>query len=128
MDREARRREYAEGLRAEAARRFGAERAGALGQAIEDMARLDGGGCRVPRRSRGVPGLLHGARRVSPCELGAADAARAVRRKELSPVELLEAVLERIDAVDARVQAWARIDRARSARHRAAARRRRGAG
>ena len=38
MDREARRREYAEGLRAEAARRFGGERAGALAQAIEDMA------------------------------------------------------------------------------------------
>lgn len=38
MDREARRREYAEGLRAEAARRFGAERAGALVQAIDDMA------------------------------------------------------------------------------------------
>ncbi len=38
MDGETRRREYAEGLRAEAARRFGAERAGALGQAIEDMA------------------------------------------------------------------------------------------
>jgi hypothetical protein len=38
MDREARRWEYAEGLRAEAARRFGAERATALGQAIDDMA------------------------------------------------------------------------------------------
>lgn len=49
---------------------------------------------------------------MSPCELGAADAARAIRHKELSPVDLLEAVLERIDAVDAKVQAWARIDRA----------------
>ena len=38
MDREARRAEYAEGLRAATLRRFGAERAGALGQAIEDMA------------------------------------------------------------------------------------------
>jgi hypothetical protein len=38
MDREARRAEYAEGLRAETARRFGAERAAALAQAIEDMA------------------------------------------------------------------------------------------
>jgi hypothetical protein len=38
MDRETRRREYAEALRAEAAQRFGPERVGALGQAIEDMA------------------------------------------------------------------------------------------
>ena len=38
MDREARRVEYAEGLRAEAARRFGAERRAALAQAIDDMA------------------------------------------------------------------------------------------
>lgn len=49
---------------------------------------------------------------MSPWELGAADAARAIRRKELSPVDLLEAVLERIDAVDARVQAWVHLDRA----------------
>jgi hypothetical protein len=38
MDRERRRAEYAAGLRAEAARRFGAERAAALGPAIEDVA------------------------------------------------------------------------------------------
>ncbi len=49
---------------------------------------------------------------MSPHELGAADAARAIRGKELSPVDLLETVLARIDAVDARVQAWAFIDRA----------------
>ena len=49
---------------------------------------------------------------MSPWELGAADAARAVRCKELSPVDLLEAVLERIDAVDARVLAWVHLDRA----------------
>jgi aspartyl-tRNA(Asn)/glutamyl-tRNA(Gln) amidotransferase subunit A len=44
-------------------------------------------------------------------ELGAADAARAIRRKELSPVDLVEALLERIDTVDRPVQAWARVDR-----------------
>jgi phage protein D len=38
MDREARCREYAERLRAEAARRFGAARAAALAQAIENAA------------------------------------------------------------------------------------------
>jgi aspartyl-tRNA(Asn)/glutamyl-tRNA(Gln) amidotransferase subunit A len=48
---------------------------------------------------------------VSARELGAADAARAIRRKELSPVDLLEALCQRIDAVDAKVQAWARVDR-----------------
>ena len=38
MNRETRRAEYAEGLRAEAARRFGAVRAEALRQTIEDVA------------------------------------------------------------------------------------------
>jgi aspartyl-tRNA(Asn)/glutamyl-tRNA(Gln) amidotransferase subunit A len=49
---------------------------------------------------------------MSPWELGVADAGRAVRSKALSPVDLLEALLARIDAVDARVQAWALVDRA----------------
>jgi aspartyl-tRNA(Asn)/glutamyl-tRNA(Gln) amidotransferase subunit A len=44
-------------------------------------------------------------------ELGVADAARAIRRKELSPVDLVDALLERIDKVDGRVQAWALVDR-----------------
>jgi aspartyl-tRNA(Asn)/glutamyl-tRNA(Gln) amidotransferase subunit A len=48
---------------------------------------------------------------VSPWELGAANAARAVRSKAISPIDLIEAVLARIDAVDARVQAWALVDR-----------------
>jgi aspartyl-tRNA(Asn)/glutamyl-tRNA(Gln) amidotransferase subunit A len=48
---------------------------------------------------------------MSPHELGAAEAARAIRRKELSPVDLVEALLERIDKVDGRVQAWALVDR-----------------
>lgn len=48
---------------------------------------------------------------MSPHELGAADAARALRRKELSPVDLVDALIERIDKVDARVQAWALVDR-----------------
>ena len=38
MDRERQRVEYATGLRAEAARRFGAERAAVLGPMIEDVA------------------------------------------------------------------------------------------
>jgi len=48
---------------------------------------------------------------MSPHELGVADAARAIRRKELSPVDLVDALLERIDKVDGRVQAWALVDR-----------------
>src|SRR5437867_12519841 len=44
-------------------------------------------------------------------ELGAVDAARASREKVLSPVDLVEALLARIDAVDDRVQAWALVDR-----------------
>lgn len=55
-------------------------------------------------------------------ELGVVDAARAIRRKEVSPVDLVEALLARIDAVDARVKAWALVDRAgaRAAAHQAA--------
>src|SRR5881397_162188 len=58
----------------------------------------------------------------SPHELGVADAARAIRRKELSPVDLVDALLERIDKVDGRVQAWALVDgvAARAAARRAA--------
>jgi aspartyl-tRNA(Asn)/glutamyl-tRNA(Gln) amidotransferase subunit A len=48
---------------------------------------------------------------VSPHELGLAEAARAIRAKTLSPVALVEALLARIDALDGRVQAWARLDR-----------------
>src|SRR6058998_5228 len=59
---------------------------------------------------------------MSMHELGAADAARAIREKVLSPVDLVEALLARIDAVDGQVQAWALVDRdgARAAARRAA--------
>ena len=43
--------------------------------------------------------------------LDAVDAARAIREKVLSPVDLVDALLERIDRIDARVQAWALLDR-----------------
>ena len=43
--------------------------------------------------------------------LDAVDAARAIREKVLSPVDLIDALLERIDRIDARVQAWALLDR-----------------
>ena len=42
--------------------------------------------------------------------LDALDAARAIREKVLSPVDLVEALLERIDRIDGRVQAWALLD------------------
>ena len=43
--------------------------------------------------------------------LDAVDAARAIREKVLSPVDLVDALLERIDRIDAGVQAWALLDR-----------------
>ena len=58
---------------------------------------------------------------MSPHDLGVVDAAHAIRRKELSPVDLVDALLARIAAFDARVQAWALVDAdgARSAARRA---------
>ena len=54
--------------------------------------------------------------------LDAGDAARAIREKVLSPVDLVEALLERIARIDGRVQAWALVDgvAARAAARRAA--------
>ena len=43
--------------------------------------------------------------------LDAIDAARAIREKVLSPVDLIEALLERIERIDGRIQAWALVDR-----------------
>jgi aspartyl-tRNA(Asn)/glutamyl-tRNA(Gln) amidotransferase subunit A len=59
---------------------------------------------------------------VSLHELGVLDAARAIRRKELSPVDLVDALLDRAVTLDGRIQAWALIDRdgARAAARRAA--------
>ncbi|PYN79907.1 MAG: amidase [Candidatus Rokuibacteriota bacterium] len=42
---------------------------------------------------------------------GAVDAARAIREKVLSPVDLVEALLKRIETVDTHIQAWALVDR-----------------
>ena len=54
--------------------------------------------------------------------LDAVDAARAIREKVLSPVDLVEALLERIERIDGRIEAWALVDRdgARLAARRAA--------
>jgi Asp-tRNA(Asn)/Glu-tRNA(Gln) amidotransferase A subunit family amidase len=59
---------------------------------------------------------------MSPHELGLVDAARAIRRKELSPVDLVDALLDRAAKVDGPIQAWALLDRggARAAARRAA--------
>jgi aspartyl-tRNA(Asn)/glutamyl-tRNA(Gln) amidotransferase subunit A len=42
--------------------------------------------------------------------LDAIDAARAIREKVLSPVDLVEALLERIERIDDRLQAWVLVD------------------
>jgi aspartyl-tRNA(Asn)/glutamyl-tRNA(Gln) amidotransferase subunit A len=59
---------------------------------------------------------------VSLHTLDALDAARAIREKVLSPVDLVDALLEHITRVDGRVQAWALVDGdgARAAARRAA--------
>lgn len=44
-------------------------------------------------------------------ELGAAEAARAIRRGALSPADLLTALVKRIDAVEPTVRAWVHLDR-----------------
>ncbi len=44
-------------------------------------------------------------------ELTAARAAELIRRREISPVELAEALLSRIDALDGEVRAWVTLDR-----------------
>ena len=48
---------------------------------------------------------------MNPWQLGAAEAAQAIREKILSPVDLLESLLGRIDTLEAGVQAWALVDR-----------------
>src|SRR4030095_7479936 len=42
--------------------------------------------------------------------LDALDAARAIREKVLSPVDLVDALLERIERIDGRTEAWALVD------------------
>lgn len=46
---------------------------------------------------------------MQPFELSLAEAARAIRTRELSPVELTESVLARIRAVDGRLRAYATV-------------------
>jgi aspartyl-tRNA(Asn)/glutamyl-tRNA(Gln) amidotransferase subunit A len=43
-------------------------------------------------------------------ELTATDAARLIQTRQISPVELVQALLDRAAAIDGRVQAWARLD------------------
>ena len=47
----------------------------------------------------------------TPNELTAAEAARAIARRELTAVELAEACLNRIEALDERLLAWVYVDR-----------------
>jgi Asp-tRNA(Asn)/Glu-tRNA(Gln) amidotransferase A subunit family amidase len=47
---------------------------------------------------------------VDPSELGARDAAERIRAGTLSPVALVESCLERIHALDGRLQAWVHVD------------------
>jgi aspartyl-tRNA(Asn)/glutamyl-tRNA(Gln) amidotransferase subunit A len=44
-------------------------------------------------------------------DLTATEAAAAIRRRELSPVQLVEALLKRVEALEPKVKAWAYLDR-----------------
>ncbi|MFE9633532.1 amidase [Streptomyces sp. NPDC006463] len=59
---------------------------------------------------------------MQPFELTVADAAEAIRTRRISPVELVDSVLERIEQVQPRLQAYAAVtaDHARQAARRAA--------
>ncbi|MBI3742931.1 MAG: Asp-tRNA(Asn)/Glu-tRNA(Gln) amidotransferase GatCAB subunit A, partial [Chloroflexi bacterium] len=48
---------------------------------------------------------------MQPHELTITEAARLIKSRKLSPIELVESCLQRIEAVEPRVQAWARGDR-----------------
>ena len=44
-------------------------------------------------------------------ELGVAQAAQRIRDRQLSPVELMESLLSRIDALEPQLNAWVYLDR-----------------
>ncbi|HLJ43266.1 MAG TPA: amidase family protein, partial [Candidatus Binataceae bacterium] len=48
------------------------------------------------------------------CALTLTEAARLIRERKLSPVELVDASLARIDRLDGAIKAWAAIDRVRA--------------
>ncbi|MBM3943266.1 MAG: amidase [SAR202 cluster bacterium] len=48
---------------------------------------------------------------LQPYDLTAAEAARQIRARELSPVALVESLLARIDALEPKLKAWVRVDR-----------------
>jgi aspartyl-tRNA(Asn)/glutamyl-tRNA(Gln) amidotransferase subunit A len=59
-----------------------------------------------------VEGTTDGVSADLPYELTASEALRAIRRRTLGVVELVRAVLDRIDAIEPQVRAWVMIDRA----------------
>ena len=44
-------------------------------------------------------------------EMSAAELARQVRDRKITPVEIVQALLERMDALEPRLDAWVRVDR-----------------
>ncbi|PKB71170.1 MAG: hypothetical protein BZY87_06780 [SAR202 cluster bacterium Io17-Chloro-G6] len=46
-----------------------------------------------------------------PYELSAADLARQIRGRNIGPVDVVQSLLDRIDAVEPRLEAWVRVDR-----------------
>ena len=48
---------------------------------------------------------------VQPFELSASDAARQIKSKDLSPVDLVQSLLDRIDSLEPALKAWVYLDR-----------------
>ena len=48
---------------------------------------------------------------AEPFELTSSEAARRMRRRELSPVELVKSLLKRIDGLEPRLKTWVYVDR-----------------
>ena len=48
---------------------------------------------------------------MQPYELSASEAARQIKSKELSPVSLVQSLLDRIDSLEPALKAWVYLDR-----------------
>jgi aspartyl-tRNA(Asn)/glutamyl-tRNA(Gln) amidotransferase subunit A len=65
-------------------------------------------------RRRGRSGKGEGAEVIDSWQLSSVEAADAIRRRDLEPVELVESLLRRIEALEPRVKAWETLDAERA--------------
>ena len=64
----------------------------------------------IATRAGGAEGALHRSLDASPASLSLADAARLVRRRKISPVELTQACLSRIEKLNPRLNAFITVN------------------